>query len=226
MDEVAYEYKFSYANRKGWIALINRGFNEKTGTVVLKIDRETSINRKIKFGDNDELTKFLDIMPTATECILQFGPMWTETLFWNSLPTIETWLKQQIPAPESVEKCQAAVNAIIAYKKNRGLLENREHTSIDIPFEHIKWIMCEVHKTFPVETLYYSPSEPVVHVSFKSGSEYRITPHDITSCGEICFHLNKGFEAAYRGERPWTDEMEADFVDWVKRQDNELFKLR
>ena len=72
MDRPAFEYKFSYDKRKAWTVLINRAFNEQTGTVVLKIDATTTMNREMKFGKNDNLEKFMDMIPTAKECTIQF----------------------------------------------------------------------------------------------------------------------------------------------------------
>jgi hypothetical protein len=223
-----FEYTFSYAKRNVWIILMNRGFDGETGRACAKLDTNTSITRDILFGENDNFAKFLDICPVSTSvCTVGFGPMWVETLFWNSLPKIDKWLSHPVAIPDAalMYKCQVAVNTIINYGRGRGFAENYVETQVDIPFIYIKWIMCEVHKTSPIKSIYYSPSSETLHVKFKAGSHYTITTKSISNESGIRFHYNNGFKGPYPDEKPWTVEMEMDYEAWKLRQDTDIFNL-
>ena len=223
----SFRYVFPISKKTMWTGLINRGFKGCTTRVELKIDTKTNIGRDIEFGDNTNFANFINEFPNATECTVMFDRIWDEMLFWNSMPSIDRWVNMQISAPNETDmhRCQTAVNALTEQGKYPGGYEIAIHAKMDIPFDHIKWIMCEVHKVTPIQNIYYSPSSQQVNVRFRdSHGRYSFTPTTLTNCAGVVFDYDDGFTSHF-GSKTWCDEMEADFATWKERQDTEIFKL-
>lgn len=226
-----FQYKFNYADKELWANILNHGFKDVEGCVVLQINDTDTVTRSIIFGNNNNLIDFITKYQSLWTCTqskfgqitVTFDTIWDQTLFWNCLPIIDPWLSESIVEPDNdVDKCNIAISKISEYATQNPRLEMLINDNIDIPFEYIKWIILQVHKINAVKSLYLSPDSKQLHIMFVAGTRWLITPTNITNAIVGNFDYDDGFSS---NKVIHTAEMLNDYNKWKLDKTKPLFKL-
>ena len=204
-----FNYNFPMSKRAAWTALLLKVFGDMTiklswqglskDTKMTNEDLEKTFQLFVSQGAKDQ-----DIISVDT------GSIWKMNNFWKMLSEPVFSLHDD-PGNPQVDKALKSIYSIA--NGDSRLAYNKD---IQIPFEHIEYILFKLNEKNPIKALYYSPSAPRVDILLKSDNEVAITNNNISNCqvGYI-LDFDDGLCTGQLANYTVTAELKEDFENWL-----------